>query len=189
MKKELKKLLPLAIVLSMMTWGCVQTQTAQDTSAKAPVAQQKKDPNVYKGKIVGKSKKAKTISITVGKKEKAKTLMVKFDDKTKGLEFAKKGEAAIIKWEKRGKDTFATVIKPKLAKLPEGISEIKTAELKGLIDSKTDFVLVDSRPGKRYAQSHIPGAISIPVSDMKTKMDMLPKEKDKLLVFFCGGPT
>lgn len=189
MKLNFKKFLPLAIMLSMLTWGCVQTQTTQDATAKSAMAQ-KQAPTVYKGKIVGKSKKAKTVSITVGKGDKAKTIMVKFDGKTKGLEFAKKGEAAIINWEMRGSDKFATVIKPKLAKLPEGISEIKTDEIKDLVNSKADFMIIDSRPAKRYAQSHLPGALSIPVNEMKTKgLTILPKEKDKLLLFYCGGPT
>ena len=186
---KFKKFLPLAIMLSMLTWGCAQTKTAQDATLKSTVAQ-KKEATVYKGKVLGMSKKAKSISIQVGKGDKAKTMMVKYDNKTTGLEFAKKGEAAIINWEMRGTDKIATVIKPKLAKLPEGISEIKTAELKKLIDSNSDLTIIDSRPAKRYAQSHIPGAISIPVGDMKSKAaEMLPKEKDKLLVFYCGGPT
>ena len=161
MKKHFQKLIPLVVMLSMLTWGCAQSQKAQDTSAKAPAAQ-KQEENVYKGKVLGKSNKAKSISIEVGKGDKAKTLMVKFDDKTTGLEFAKKGEAAIIKWEQRGKDKVATVIKPKLAKLPEGIAEVKIDELKDLVASKADLAIIDSRPGKRYAQSHLPGAISIP---------------------------
>lgn len=188
MKTQLKKMIPLVVMFSMMTWGCVQTQQAQDTAGKAPVMK-KQEQNVLKGKILGKSNKAKSISIQVGKGDKAKTIMVKFDDQTTGLDFAKKGEAAIIQWEPRGKDKLATVIKPKLAKLPAGIAEIKSPELKQLLDANKDLMIVDSRPGKRFAQSHIPGAVSIPVSAMKTKMDMLPKEKDKLLIFYCGGPT
>ena len=189
MKANLKKFLPLAIMLSMLTWGCAQTQTAQDTATKTATAAVK-EAAPYKGKIVGVSKKAKTISISVGKGDKAKTIMVKFDSKTKGTEFAKKGEAAIIAWEKRGNDQYATVIKPKLAKLPEGVTEIKPKEVKQLLDKKTEMVLVDSRPSKRYAQSHLPTAISIPVDQFKVKApELLPKNKDIPLVFYCGGVT
>jgi len=190
MRKNLTRFLPLCIMLTMLTWGCAQNTTTPSASTVKPAATQKKAENVYKGKIVGKSNKAKTISISVGKGDKAKTLLVKFDDKTKGSEFAKKGEAAIITWEKRGNDQYATVIKPKLAKLPEGVTEIKSKELKKLLASNTQMVLVDSRPSKRYAQSHLPGAVSIPVPQFKTTApELLPKEKDKLLVFYCGGPT
>jgi DNA topoisomerase IB len=153
-------------------------------------AAQKQDANVYKGKIVGKSNKAKTISIEVGKGDKAQTIMVKFDGKTKGVEHAAKGHAAIINWEMKDGDKVATVIKPKLAKLPEGITEIKSKEVKDLLDKQTDFVLIDSRPTGRYNQAHLPTSISITVKQMTSKgAELLPKEKDKLLVFYCGGPT
>lgn len=190
MKKTLTKFIPLCIVVSMMAWGCAQNKTTAPDTAVKPAAAKKQEGNVYKGKIVGKSNKAKTISIEVGKGDKAKTIMVRFDGKTKGVEHAAKGEAAIIAWEVRGSDKFATVIKPKLAKLPEGVSEIKSKELKKMIDAGTDFALVDSRPMKRYAQAHLPGAISITVPQMtKEGAKLLPPNKDTMLVFYCGGPT
>ena len=52
------------------------------------------------------------------------------------------------------------------------------------------MLLVDCRPEARFAQSHLPGAVSISVDKMaKEQAAVLPKEKDKLLVFYCGGPT
>ena len=106
-----------SVMITLLSFGCAP-QSQQTTTAAKPAVQQaqKKAANVYKGPIVGKSNKAKTISITVGKGDTAQTMMVRFDDQTQGLEFAKKGEAAIINWEQRGSDKFATVIKPKLAK-------------------------------------------------------------------------
>ena len=155
---------------------------------KAENATARQAEPVAKGKVLGMSKKAKTITI---KDKKLGNVMLKFDDATKGLEFAKKGEAAIVKFKMVGDDKVATVVKPKLAKLPTGVSEIMPKDLAGLIDGKNDFVLIDSRPGKPYAQGHIPGAISMPVSSFKeAAANLLPKDnKDKLLVFYCGGPT
>jgi len=145
------------------------------------------------GKVSGVSKKAKSISIVVGKGDKAKTMMVKFDDNTKGMEFAKKGEAAIIEYVQRDTDKYATIIKPKLAKLPEGVTEIQPAEVAALVDvgpEKGAYLLVDSRPAKRYADGHLPTAISIPVEKLKEEGEtLLPKDKDQLIVFHCGGPT
>lgn len=189
-RQQLVKVIPMAVMIAFLSYGCAK-DTSQQTTAKATVKQeQKKGQTVYKGKIVGKSKKAKTISIAVGKGADKKTKMVKFDDKTKGLEFAKKGEAAIINWEQRGPDKFATVIKPKLAKLPPGVTEIKTDELHGLLQSGAALTLVDARPESRYKQAHLPGAISIPVPKLKKmKGDALTGDKNKLLVFYCGGPT
>ena len=190
-RKKLIRFIPMALMVAFLSYGCAQQTPQQPVAAKPPVAQeQKKAQTVYKGKVVGKSNKAKTISITVGKGDAAKTVMVKFDDQTKGVEFAKKGEAAIINWEQRGDDQFATVIKPKLAKLPEGVTEIKTDEMYELLNSGTPLTLVDARPESRYSQAHIPGAISIPVAKLKKmKAEVLPDDKDKLLVFYCGGPT
>lgn len=193
MKKTILKILPALIIAAFIATGCTQTATTGGTKAAKPAAkapEAKKAKNVFKGKIVGKSNKAKSISIKVGKGKAAKTMMVKFNDKTTGLEFAKKGEAAIIKFKKVGKDKVATVIKPKLAKLPKGVTEIKTEELKKLLDSGAALTLMDARPPKRYAQSHLPGAISIPVGKLKKKKAaVLPKDKDRLLVFYCGGYT
>lgn len=185
-----RKVLPLAVMLTMLSYGCVQNNASQE-AVKAPVASvEKKQENVYKGKVIGKSNKAKTISIEVGKGDKAKTIMVKFDDNTKGVEHASKGHASIIFYEMRDGQPWATIVKPKLAKLPKGAVEIKTAAVAELIGSSADFVLIDARPGKRYAEAHMPGAINIGTKEYKDKAaSLLPKDKSKLLVMYCGGPT
>lgn len=50
-----------------------------------------------------------------------------------------------------------------------------------------DFVLVDSRPSNVYAEGHINGAINIPDSEFDKFKDLLPKDKDKMIIFYCGG--
>ena len=188
--KSIIKFIPVAVMLALLAAGCAKEtgSTAQAPAGKA--MEQKADANVYKGPIVGKSNKAKTISITVGKGDAAKTMMVRFDDKTEGIEFAKKGEAAIITWEQRGDERFATIVKPKLAKLPEGVTEIKVDELYQLLEDQVPMTLADARPGMRYNQGHLPTAVSIPVPLLKEKKaEVLPENKDKLLVFYCGGYT
>ncbi len=179
-------------VLALFSFTGCATQPPQAPTAVKPAAQKAAPApkDVYKGKIAGKSNKAKSISIVVGKGDKAKSVMLKFDDDTKGLEFAKKGQAAIIKFRMEGKDKVATVIKPKLAKLPPGVTEIKTEELYGLYENSADMTVIDARPASRYAQARLPGAISIPVPEMKMgKEAVLPTNKEQLLVFYCGGPT
>lgn len=195
MKKTLLKFIPFFVMASFLMTGCQPNTTASTTAAKPTTEVQAKAPSkkptgpVYKGKVVGKSNKAKQISISVGKGKAAKTIMVSFDEQTKGIKHAAKGHGAIIAYELRDGVPFATVIKPKLAKLPAGVTIITPQEMEALISNDKDFLLVDSRPAKRYSASHLPGAISIPVCEMQELLQNLPKEKDKLLVFYCGGPT
>lgn len=57
-----------------------------------------------------------------------------------------------------------------------------------VIPVRDDVVVIDSRPAKRrYNVGHIPGAISIPDTMFDKMTDQLPAEKDKMLVFYCGG--
>ena len=55
-------------------------------------------------------------------------------------------------------------------------------------DKKTDMALIDSRPKrKKYDKGHIPTAISIPDMQFDKMTAELPQDKDRLLVFYCGG--
>jgi rhodanese-related sulfurtransferase len=53
--------------------------------------------------------------------------------------------------------------------------------------SEWSFVLVDSRPAARYHEGHINGAINIPEGEFEQFIHLLPTEKDKPLIFYCGG--
>lgn len=188
MQKTMRRFVPLIMMLSLAVPGCASQQAPAD-GAGAAVKSETVKKLMYKGKIVGKSNKAKQISMKVGKGDKAKNIMITFDDNTKGVEHAVKGHAAIVHYEMRNGKPYATLIKAKLAKLPPGTSEIGVAEIRQLLTANSDFVLIDSRPGQRYSEAHLPTAISIPVCSMKELIDLLPKDKDQLLVFYCGGRT
>lgn len=193
-RKQLKTAAFLAMFGLMITGGIngALPAHAAGQGEQPPQAAAQAD-NVYQGKITGVSKKAKSISISVGKGDQAKMMMVKYDEATKGMEHAKDGESAIITFALRGKDRVATDIKPKLATLPEGIKEIQPEELIPMVmegPEKGRFVLIDSRPGKRYEEAHVPGAISIPADDIEAKgKDLLPADKTTTLIFYCGGVT
>jgi hypothetical protein len=188
---RLSRLFPLCLMLALLAGGCAGTKTTDVSEAQqAKEAVQKAQPPMYEGEVAGISERAKTISVTVGKGDDAKAMMVKFDDKTKGINQVAKGKAVQIMYEMRDKDVYATEIKLKLAKLPEGTSEIKTPELQKLIKDKAPLFLVDSRPTARYDQSHLPGAHSIPVPVLEKKQaEVLPQNKDIPIAFYCGGPT
>lgn len=49
-------------------------------------------------------------------------------------------------------------------------------------------MIIDSRPYKpKYVAGFIPSAVSIPDSRFAKMTDMLPRNKDALLIFYCGG--
>ena len=65
---------------------------------------------------------------------------------------------------------------------------VDTTWVKSQIDQQADMVLIDSRPKrKRYDKGHIPTAISIPDMHFDKMKDQLPADKEKMLVFYCGG--
>ena len=64
---------------------------------------------------------------------------------------------------------------------------VSTDQLKAMIDAKKDFTLIDARTTTEYADAHIVGAISIPENKFEESVNLLPADKNKLLVFYCNG--
>ena len=60
--------------------------------------------------------------------------------------------------------------------------------MKSQLVKSADMVVIDSRPKRmKYDKGHMPTAISIPDSKFAKMTDQLPTDKNKLLVFYCGG--
>lgn len=49
-----------------------------------------------------------------------------------------------------------------------------------------EVTVLDVRPAEEYRAGHIPGALSIPVAEIKARLDELPKNRD--VVAYCRGP-
>ena len=49
-----------------------------------------------------------------------------------------------------------------------------------------EATLIDVRPREEYVAGHIPGAISVPLADLKKRLGDLPKGRD--VVAYCRGP-
>jgi rhodanese-related sulfurtransferase len=49
-----------------------------------------------------------------------------------------------------------------------------------------DVTVLDVRPAEEYRAGHIPGAVSIPVAELKTRLHELPKDRE--VVAYCRGP-
>ena len=72
--------------------------------------------------------------------------------------------------------------------VPGNYASVSVEWVKQQVDSQADMVIIDSRPKrKKYDKGHLPGAISIPTSKFDSMVAQLPQDKDKLLVFYCGG--
>lgn len=147
-----------------------------------------------RGKLGSASMKAETLKIDTGG---GASWLVNFDEDTTldGAEaFNKipKGKEVLVTFRHEDGAMIAdsVAVKPP-AKLDPAML-IKIDELSPLVSQgpeKGQFTLVDARPGKVYIGGHIPGAISIYDAQFEKNIDKLPKDKDKLLVFYCGGPT
>ena len=83
-----------------------------------------------------------------------------------------------------------------------GYTLVSTDELKGLIDRKESFLLLDAMPAaSSYNQAHLPGAVnfefpkevistwnedSMPGRTQEEYEALLGKDKDRLIVVYCG---
>lgn len=65
-----------------------------------------------------------------------------------------------------------------------GMDGISLSELKERMDNG-DVILLDVRPKDEYEKAHIPGAISIPIEELKEKLSTLPTNCD--VVAYCRG--
>ncbi|MFZ7127292.1 MAG: rhodanese-like domain-containing protein [Desulfobacterales bacterium] len=77
---------------------------------------------------------------------------------------------------------------PGWMEVPGNYAAVSVEWLQQQIEADADMVLVDSRPRRpMYEKGHIPGAVSIPDTQFDQFRDKLPTDKEKLLVFYCGG--
>lgn len=65
------------------------------------------------------------------------------------------------------------------------LAPVTLKELRRLARSG-DVTLIDVRPADEYEAGHIPGALSIPVAELKARIDELPKRKE--VIAYCRGP-
>lgn len=153
----------------------------------------KPDEKVLWGNFAGVAGTAKTIQIAIG----PATWIVKYDNDTKlvGEEKWSKipidKEVAVAITQKDGV-LYATSV---TVKLPAKIAPEKLIKLEDMVklvasgSEKGKFTLVDSRPKPKYSEGYMPGAISIYDAEFDKNIEKLPKDKDELIIFYCGGPT
>jgi rhodanese-related sulfurtransferase len=79
---------------------------------------------------------------------------------------------------------LAVALIPFFSAMAEEIPRIKPEELKKLIDTKADIVVVDNQPKLAYDMEHIPGAVNLPWAQEIRGPVNLPR--DKVLVLYCA---
>ena len=71
----------------------------------------------------------------------------------------------------------------------EDVPRINIADLKKMIDSGNDVIILDTQPKAVYDKGHIKGAISFPWRKKITILDTEGLPMDKLIVTYCDcGP-
>jgi rhodanese-related sulfurtransferase len=77
---------------------------------------------------------------------------------------------------------------PGWMKVPGNFAAVTPEWLQSQMQNNADMVIVDSRPKRaKYDKGHIPTAVSIPDMQFDELKGQLPADKNKMLVFYCGG--
>jgi len=143
------------------------------------------------GSVKTVSNVARTIAVEVANKG---VLVFKFDAETKFKNATSANdiipdEVITVDFSQVGPENRAKTISKVIAPLPAGVTRIAAADLQLLLKKGGEsFVLIDSRPAGRYIQGHLPKALSIPFNELEKEGEkLLPSDKMKTLVFYCGG--
>lgn len=63
--------------------------------------------------------------------------------------------------------------------------QISQEEAKRIMDTESDYVIIDSRTDEEFAQGHIKGAIMIPEYEIAQKAEKEIPDKNKLILVYC----
>lgn len=62
---------------------------------------------------------------------------------------------------------------------------ITPQQAKEMMDSRKDYIILDTRTQEEYDAEHIPGAILIPYDEILEKAEMVLTDKDQLILVYC----
>lgn len=68
----------------------------------------------------------------------------------------------------------------------DDVEELTKDELWERLQRKDKLVVLDVRPHEEYKAGHIPGAVSIPLDELRKRIKELPKSKQ--IIAYCRGP-
>jgi len=157
-------------------------------------------PDAVRGNLGKVSPEFKTLQVSAGNL----VWIVKYDDKTSIIDGDKTSGAEALKELPQGKEVLvsysggeakplATEIMVKQPyKVPDEqkITNDEVVNLVAMGPEQGKYTLVDARPTGAFLTGHIPTAISLPFDSFEESCaTVLPDDKDRLIVFYCGGPT
>jgi len=73
-----------------------------------------------------------------------------------------------------------------IASLPASFNAVRVDDAAAQVESNPDLAIVDVRTVDEYAEGHIAGAISIPLTELTDHLDLLPNLDEPILVV-CGS--
>jgi len=196
----MKTRIPLAIAMLALVAGGALAQAPASKPTQPAVCNNchKPEPGAIRGYFENVAFKSQSIQVGMG----ADKEIVRFDEKTlkvidadqpKKVDYlreARKGhEVRVAYVEKDGKKVATEVtFKGPVKVAKEDL--VDYAFVRKLVDQgEGNFTLVDSRPLPRFQQGTIPGAINVPYPAWDKVVGRLPKDKNRLIVFFCQGET
>ena len=63
--------------------------------------------------------------------------------------------------------------------------QISPEEAKTIMDTETDYVILDVRTADEYAEGHIPNAVNLDHEDVHSKAEAMLPDKDALILVYC----
>jgi len=157
-------------------------------------------PDAIRGNLGKVSPEFNTLQVSVGNM----VWIVKYDDKTRVIDGDKtsgadalqnlpKSKEILISFSGDESKPLATEVAVKQPyKVPENqkITNDEVVNLVSMGPEKGQYTLIDARPTGAFLTGHIPTAISLPFDSFEENCaTVLAQDKDRLLVFYCGGPT
>ena len=147
------------------------------------------DQSLLRGTLGNLSQRAELFSINTGA-----IWNVQFDDSTKLIGWnapiskLPKDKEIAVTFVQKGGEVYAKSVS---VKPPARIPPEKLVNVEQVAEhvEKDDAVIIDSRPAVRFLEGSIPGAINIYDAEFDKHVDKLPKDKNRLLIFYCAGVT